>query len=130
MRTSFHHQPEAQHPIFQLSTSWQADYPIFWGQSGHQPRFARQLRFYEYRYLDSSQRGIPVRVVRRGVVDRHVEHVLVPRPQVEAAVVNHCTSPYGVVPTPLPKVLPGCCAGLNHCADASGVGISPSVAIR
>ena len=35
MRTSFHHQPEAQHPIFQLSTSWQADYPIFRGQSGH-----------------------------------------------------------------------------------------------
>ena len=34
MRTSFHHQPEAQHPIFQLSTSWQADYPIFWGQIG------------------------------------------------------------------------------------------------
>ena len=29
MRTLFHHQPEAQHPIFQLSTSWQADYPIF-----------------------------------------------------------------------------------------------------
>ena len=35
MRTSFHHQPEAQHPNFQLSTSWQADYPIFRGQSGH-----------------------------------------------------------------------------------------------
>ena len=50
MRTSFHHQPEAQHPNFQLSTSWQADYHIFWhpadmptcplfvrfqGQSGH-----------------------------------------------------------------------------------------------
>ena len=33
MRTSFHHQPEAQHPIFQLSTSWQADYPIFWGKA-------------------------------------------------------------------------------------------------
>jgi len=33
MRTSFHHQPEAQHPIFQLSTSWQADYPIFRGYS-------------------------------------------------------------------------------------------------
>ena len=32
MRTSFHHQPEAQHPIFQLSTSWQADYPIFRGE--------------------------------------------------------------------------------------------------
>jgi hypothetical protein len=35
MRTSFHHQPEAQHPNFPLSVSWQADYPIFWGQSGH-----------------------------------------------------------------------------------------------
>jgi hypothetical protein len=34
MRTSFHHQPEAQHPNFQLSTSWQADYPIFRGKSG------------------------------------------------------------------------------------------------
>jgi hypothetical protein len=31
MRTSF--QPEAQHPNFQLSTSWQADYPIFWRTS-------------------------------------------------------------------------------------------------
>jgi hypothetical protein len=30
MRTSFHHQPEAQHPNFPLSVSWQADYPIFW----------------------------------------------------------------------------------------------------
>jgi hypothetical protein len=28
MRTSFHHQPEAQHPNFPLSTSGQADYPI------------------------------------------------------------------------------------------------------
>jgi hypothetical protein len=35
MRTSFHHQPEAQHPNFQLSTSWQADYPIFTPESGH-----------------------------------------------------------------------------------------------
>jgi hypothetical protein len=35
MRTSFHHQPEAQHPNFQLSTSWQADYPIFGRRSGH-----------------------------------------------------------------------------------------------
>jgi hypothetical protein len=33
-RTSFHHQPEAQHPNFQLSTSWQADYPIF-GVNSH-----------------------------------------------------------------------------------------------
>ena len=31
MRTSFHHQPEAQHPNFPLSASWQADYPIFRG---------------------------------------------------------------------------------------------------
>jgi hypothetical protein len=30
MQTSFHHQPEAQHPNFPLSTSWQADYPISW----------------------------------------------------------------------------------------------------
>ena len=30
MRTSFHHQPEAQHPNFPLSVSWQADYPILW----------------------------------------------------------------------------------------------------
>jgi len=29
MRTSFHHRPEAQHPNFPLSVSWQADYPIF-----------------------------------------------------------------------------------------------------
>jgi uncharacterized protein DUF3302 len=29
-RTSFHHQPEAQHPNFPLATSGQADYPIFW----------------------------------------------------------------------------------------------------
>jgi len=29
MRTSFHHQPEAQHPNFQLATSWHADYSIF-----------------------------------------------------------------------------------------------------
>ena len=30
MQTSFHHQPEAQHPNFPLSASWQADYPIYW----------------------------------------------------------------------------------------------------
>jgi hypothetical protein len=27
MRTSFHHQPEAQHPNFPLSASWQAITP-------------------------------------------------------------------------------------------------------
>ena len=40
MRTSFHHQPEAQHPNFQLSTSWQADYPIFWGEADMHGRLA------------------------------------------------------------------------------------------
>ncbi len=39
MRTSFHHQPEAQHPNFPLSVSWQADYPIFW----HKADLARVL---------------------------------------------------------------------------------------
>jgi hypothetical protein len=33
MQTSFHHQPEAQHPNFPLSTSWQADYPIYWHEA-------------------------------------------------------------------------------------------------
>ena len=33
MRTSFHHQPEAQHPNFPLYASWQADYPIFWHEA-------------------------------------------------------------------------------------------------
>ena len=45
MRTSFHHQPEAQHPNFQLSTSWQADYPIFRGQSGKQLLTSRLTGF-------------------------------------------------------------------------------------
>jgi hypothetical protein len=32
LRTSFHHQPEAQHPNSSVSTSWQANYPISWGE--------------------------------------------------------------------------------------------------
>ena len=44
MRTSFHHQPEAQHPNFQLSTSWQADYPIFWGEADVHGRLASPPR--------------------------------------------------------------------------------------
>jgi hypothetical protein len=44
MRTSFHHQPEAQHPNFQLSTSWQADYPIFWGEADVHGMWLRWLR--------------------------------------------------------------------------------------
>jgi hypothetical protein len=43
MRTSFHHQPEAQHPNFQLSTSWQADYPIFRRKSGRAADISKQL---------------------------------------------------------------------------------------
>jgi len=35
MRTSVHHQPEAQHPNFPPSTSRQADYLIFTPESGH-----------------------------------------------------------------------------------------------
>jgi hypothetical protein len=32
MRTSFHHQPEAQHPkIFSYPQAGLADYPILWG---------------------------------------------------------------------------------------------------
>jgi hypothetical protein len=37
MRTSFHHQPEAQHPNFPLSASWQADYPIYRLRLTHVP---------------------------------------------------------------------------------------------
>ncbi len=44
MRTSFHHQPEAQHPNFQLSTSWQADYPIFGALCGLKSDIARGPR--------------------------------------------------------------------------------------
>jgi transposase len=44
MRTSFH-QPEAQHPNFPLSTSWQADYPIFvrWARRGVWESLFREL---------------------------------------------------------------------------------------
>ena len=44
MRTSFH-QPEAQHPNFSLSTSWQADYPIYWEQTGQHMLIARFSHF-------------------------------------------------------------------------------------
>ena len=34
MRTSFHHQPEAQHPkIFSYPQAGPADYPIFWREA-------------------------------------------------------------------------------------------------
>jgi hypothetical protein len=44
MRTSLHHQPEAQHPNFPLSTSWQADYPIFCAARGALGRLALKFR--------------------------------------------------------------------------------------
>ena len=45
MRTSFHHQPEAQHPNFPLSVSWQADYPIFWHEADAPRWSAHFVRF-------------------------------------------------------------------------------------
>jgi hypothetical protein len=55
MRTSFHHQPEAQHPNFPLSTSWQADYPIFRANIGEWPRLPQLvIRF----FLVCTGRGI------------------------------------------------------------------------
>ena len=49
MWTSFHHQPEAQHPNFQLPTSLQADYPIFGPKAtaGDQNLIRRCLRPYQ-----------------------------------------------------------------------------------
>jgi hypothetical protein len=35
MRTSFHHQPEAQHPKSSAIHKPPADYPIYWGKTGH-----------------------------------------------------------------------------------------------
>ena len=34
MRTSFHHQPEAQHPKSSAIHKLPADYPIYWMESG------------------------------------------------------------------------------------------------
>ena len=57
MRTSFHHQPEAQHPNFQLSTSWQADYPIFRGKSGRAADITGTTEFDVVDGARSQQRG-------------------------------------------------------------------------
>jgi hypothetical protein len=64
MRTSFHHQPEAQHPNFQLPTSWQADYPIFLGYSGREMLAVRLSHFGPNsaiggQFCCDAQRGIP-----------------------------------------------------------------------
>jgi hypothetical protein len=53
MRTSFHHQPEAQLPNFQLSTSWQADTPSF----GASRRFAASQKFGCYWGIADMPRG-------------------------------------------------------------------------
>jgi hypothetical protein len=51
MRTSFHHQPEAQHPNFPLSTSRQADNPSYRGRRGPtDPAGCRPLRGGQDRY--------------------------------------------------------------------------------
>ena len=41
MRTSFHHQPEAQHPKYSAIHKLPADYPIYWRHSGHCSGLAR-----------------------------------------------------------------------------------------
>jgi hypothetical protein len=43
MRTSFNHQPEAQHPKHP-AIRWAADYPIF-GSNTSFPSYVRQVRF-------------------------------------------------------------------------------------
>ena len=53
MRTSFHHQPEAQHPNFPLFTSWQADYPIF----RHKPDIRNGAMRFAYCALGGARPG-------------------------------------------------------------------------
>jgi hypothetical protein len=55
MRTSFHHQPEAQHPNFQLSTSWQADYPIFGALCGLRSDISRGPSCANSRHMQRSK---------------------------------------------------------------------------
>jgi hypothetical protein len=45
MRTSFHHQPEAQHPKSSAIHKLPADYPIFWGKSGHTADITAMIEF-------------------------------------------------------------------------------------
>jgi hypothetical protein len=44
-RTSFHHQPEAQHPKSSAIHKLPADYPIFRGKSGHAPDITAMTGF-------------------------------------------------------------------------------------
>src|SRR5262249_15570246 len=68
-RTPFHHQPEAQTPNFPLSTSRQADYPIFRAQTGK--TYARSV---PYRFLPHrSVRSIHSTCLSALVPDRVME---------------------------------------------------------
>jgi hypothetical protein len=75
MRTSFHHQPEAQHPNFSLSTSRQADYPILSPNSGAKADMAAR-RFVNAEQISPSS---PLWVRREDVIFcRHGVMALIP----------------------------------------------------
>src|SRR5262245_1651775 len=65
MRTSFHHQPEAQHPNFSLSVSWQADYPIFRGANRKTCAHSEPYRFWPRRSFGSFHSTCLSALVRR-----------------------------------------------------------------
>src|SRR5262245_13082747 len=65
MRTSFHHQPEAQHPNFSLSVSWQADYPIFRGANRKTCAHSEPYRFWPRRSFGSIHSTCLSALVRR-----------------------------------------------------------------
>ena len=75
MRTSFHHQPEAQHPYFPLSTSWQADYPPKATNNGHlgMSALCPQMRFSCKDTMNLRVTSVTrLRLRRSPVVDRFV----------------------------------------------------------
>ena len=80
MRTSFHRQPEAQHPNFPLSTSWQADYPIYLFAFGGKADLAlmtlpiQEVRIQEQRAGLVKRRSIMRIMARRTKAARMVEH--------------------------------------------------------
>jgi len=45
MRTSFHHQPEAQHPKSSAIHKLPADYPIFWSEADMNRIYAYAPRY-------------------------------------------------------------------------------------
>jgi len=72
MRISFHHQPEAQHPNFPLSTSRQADYPIFRGFSITSRRGLKKPRISwhlsRFRLRGRGRRKLPVSARQKALV--------------------------------------------------------------